>query len=218
LLDPRTRLFLAICGAAVVVGTGKPEHLALEWAALAAGVAYLRAMGEYRRWLMLVVPMSVFFGAVTAWSTDLQSGAVAGGKLVVLASVFFLFFKVTIPEDLANALVKCGLPFSVAFVVSASMQFVPVIARKAGCVMDALRSRGLPLEPGRSAIRHFPSFLAPLLIQCLRMAEELAEAMASRGFGRPGRTFYRDYRIQARDWLAMILGAVVSIAILVAIS
>jgi energy-coupling factor transporter transmembrane protein EcfT len=46
--------------------------------------------------------------------------------------------------------------------------------------------------------------MAPLLIQAFQLADELAEAMESRGFGRPGRTFMREYRLRAVDWGLMV--------------
>jgi energy-coupling factor transporter transmembrane protein EcfT len=38
--------------------------------------------------------------------------------------------------------------------------------------------------------------------------------MEARGFGRPGRTFLKDYRMQTRDWLALSGGLLVLIACL----
>ncbi len=70
-------------------------------------------------------------------------------------------------------------------------------------MLDAQRARGIPLEPGWAALRHYPAFFGPILIQSFQMAEELAEAMEARGFGRPGRTFLIEYRMVARDWLAL---------------
>jgi energy-coupling factor transport system permease protein len=59
------------------------------------------------------------------------------------------------------------------------------------------------MKPGWAAVRHYPAFLAPLLIQAFQLAEELAEVMEARGFGRSGRTFSRSYKLKPRDWLAM---------------
>jgi energy-coupling factor transport system permease protein len=52
------------------------------------------------------------------------------------------------------------------------------------------------------------------LIQAFQMAEALAEAMEARGFGRPGRTFLKDYRMRTRDWLAISFGLLALIACL----
>jgi energy-coupling factor transport system permease protein len=90
---------------------------------------------------------------------------------------------------------------------------VPVINRKAKNVLDAQRTRGIPVEPGWSALRHYPAFLVPLLIQAFQLAEELAESMESRGFGRPGRTFLKDYRLGIQDWLAIGVGFLILTAL-----
>ena len=101
-------------------------------------------------------------------------------KLLGLTTTFFVFFETTAPEDLGNSLVRAGLPFAAAFVFAAALQFVPVIGRKARTVIDAQRSRGIGLEAGWAALRHWPAFLAPLLIQSLYPGRR-----AGRGHGSP---------------------------------
>ena len=206
MFDPRTKLLLSIYYAVLVTASGELFALALEWGILLLFVIRTGQGKAYLRWLRLVVPMSLFFGAVTWWSANGEAGAVAAFKLLTLTTVFFAFFSVTLPEDLGNALIKAGVPYSIAFVLSTSLHFVPIISRKAKNVLDAQRARGIPVRPGWSALRHYPAFLVPLLIQAFQLAEELAEAMESRGFGRPGRTFLQIYRLNARDWLAMAVG------------
>jgi len=205
--DPRARLALACGFAGAVVATGRPAALVIEYLLLVGLVAWLGRGGAYRRWLRLVVPMALFFGGVTWWAGSLADGGAAAVKLLSLTTAFFVFFETTVPEDLANSLVRAGLSANAAFVLATALHFVPVIGRKARTVIDAQRSRGVRLEAGWAAVRHWPAFLAPLLIQSFQLADELAEAMEARGFGRPGRTFYRDFRMTAADWLATAGGA-----------
>jgi energy-coupling factor transport system permease protein len=106
------------------------------------------------------------------------------------------------------------MPYIVAFVVSTSLQFVPTVGRRIRNVLDAQRARGIPLEPGWSALRHYPAFLGPILIQAFQMAEALAEAMEARGFGRSGRSYLKDYRMRTQDWLAISFGLLVLITCL----
>ena len=80
------------------------------------------------------------------------------------------------------------------------------MGRKVKNVLDAQRARGIPLEPGWAALRHYPAFFAPILIQAFQLAEELAEAMEARGFGRPGRTFLKEYEMRHRDWVVIGVG------------
>ena len=204
--DPRTKLALAIYYAVWIVAI---HGLAWLGAAYGALLLFLIALGQtraYVRWLRLVIPMSIFFGAVVWWSAGRDAAVFAALKLLALTSVFFVFFSTTAPEDLANSLVKIGLPYAVAFVLSTGLQFVPMMGRKAKNVLDAQRARGISLEPGWSALRNYPAFLGPILIQAFQFAEELAEAMEARGFGLPGRTFLKDYRVGARDWTVLGVG------------
>jgi energy-coupling factor transport system permease protein len=69
--------------------------------------------------------------------------------------------------------------------------------------MDAQRSRGLSLKPGFKAIRHYPRFFVPILVQAFQMAEELAEAMEARGFGRRPRSCLYRHRMTAVDAAAL---------------
>lgn len=213
MLDPRSRLALACGTAGAVIATGAPWALVVESLSLWALIGFWRRFGRYLRWLRLVMPMVLFFGVLSGWAAGAMApGGAAALKLLSLTTVFFIFFEATAPEDLGNSLVAAGLPFAVAFVFSAALQFVPVIGRKAQRVIEAQRSRGVPLEPGWAALRHWPALLAPLLIQAFTLADELAEAMEARGFSRPGRTFYRDVRMQPVDWLAVAAGAALFMA------
>ncbi len=214
-LDPRTKLVLTGLFAVLVI-TSDP----LEWLLAELGLLWLLVLtvGEgrmYLRWLRLVAVMTASWFAIAWLAFDLFTAVTASLRLLTLTSVFFLFFRTTAPEDLGNALVKTGLPYALAFVLSTSLQFVPVISRKARNIVDAQRSRGIPLEPGLSALRHYPALLAPLLIQAFQLADELAEAMEARGFGRPGRTFSRDYQLRRRDWLVLAGAAVVLMVMII---
>ena len=213
MFDPRTKLILSIFYVALVVISSRFPSLVVEWGALVLFIVCTSNGKAYLRWLRLVVPMSLFFGAVTWWSVNGEAGAVAALKLLAMTTVFFAFFSTTLPDDLGNALVKSGMPYVAAFVLSTSMQFVPVISRKAKNVLDAQRTRGIPVEPGWSALRHYPAFLVPLLIQAFQLAEELAESMESRGFGRPGRTFLKDYRLGVQVWLVLCVGFIILTAL-----
>jgi energy-coupling factor transport system permease protein len=212
-LDPRTKLVVALMGTVVVItGATTPVLTAIEFGLLVM-IPLVSTLAAYGRWLLLVLPMALFFGLVTAWAVDPVAGLLAFLKLLSLTTVGYLFFITTPPEDLANALIKAGLPFRAAFVMSAGMQFVPVLGRKARDVFDAQQARGIPMNIGRGALRNAPAFLLPLLVQTFQLAEELAEAMETRGFGRTPRSFYKEFKLKGVDYAAMGIGTVVTIAV-----
>ncbi|BBO83798.1 cobalt transporter [Desulfosarcina ovata subsp. sediminis] len=206
MLDPRTKLLLALAYGTLVAGMRQPTHLGVAWGGLVVAIVVLGQLRTYLRWLLMLVPMALFFGAVTAWSADRLTGLAAAMGLLAMTTIFFIFFATTDPEDLGNSLVHAGLPFAVAFVMTAAMQFVPVVARKARAVIETQQARGIVLKPGWRALRNYPALLIPLLAQCFQMADNLAEAMEARGFGCSGRTFRKSYRLRLRDWLTILGG------------
>jgi energy-coupling factor transport system permease protein len=214
-LDPRTRLALALLYAAGVMLARELACLAVAWGLLLAGVLVCGQGRAYLRWLPLVGWMIASWFVISLLSAGLATAIWAAVRLLALATTFYLFFRTTPPEELGNALVRSGLPYEVAFVMSVGMQFVPVLARKARSIVDAQRSRGIPLEPGPRALRHYPALMGPVLVQAFQLADELAEAMEARGFGRPGRTFAREYRMRAADWLAIAGGVVALVGLIV---
>lgn len=204
-LDPRTKLLVTILYAGIVITF---EQQAWLLAGLTLPLVATLLVGEGRTfvaWLRLIAVMVLVWFGIAWWAFDLNTAMTAGLRLLTLMSVFFVFFRTTPPEDLGNALVKAGLPYEFGFIMSTALQFVPVISRKARNVIDAQRARGIPLEPGFAALRHYPALFAPLLVQSFELADDLAEAMEARGFGRPGRTFLREYRLRRRDWAVLIV-------------
>ena len=168
-------------------------HLALPW------LHFLRGLG---------FAALTFF--IIAWlAFDLPTAVVSALRLLAMGTVFFLFFQTTSPEALSNALLRMGVPYSFAFVLSASMQFVPVLVRRLGNIRDAQRARGIPIEGGLSLLIHLPALAGPLLIQAFKFADELAEAMEARGFGIPGRRFRHEPRFRWMDWTVVVISVVV---------
>ncbi|MDJ0722736.1 MAG: energy-coupling factor transporter transmembrane component T [Desulfobacterales bacterium] len=208
MFDPRTHLALALIYGLLVIFIRDTIWLLGAWGILLILIGLTGQGPAYTRWLLMLLPMALFFGGITWWSVDRAAGLQAALSLLTLTSTFFVFFALTTPEDLGSALVKMGLPYDVAFVMTASLQFVPVITRKARHIMDAQRARGIELRPGWRALRNYPAFLGPLLIQAFQMADALAEAMECRGFGRGGRRRLDGYRMRPWDWGAIALGLV----------
>jgi energy-coupling factor transport system permease protein len=147
---------------------------------------------------------------IIAWlAFDLPTAVVSALRLLAMGTVFFLLFQTTSPEALSNALLKMGVPYPFTFVLSASMQFVPVLVRRLGNIHDAQRARGIPIEGGLSLLIHLPALAGPLLIQAFKFADELAEAMEARGFGIPGRRFRHEPRFRWMDWTVVVISVVV---------
>jgi energy-coupling factor transport system permease protein len=180
------------------------------WLPLTASFAVLMisvfGLSLYRPWLAFLRGLGfavASFFVIACLAFDWVTAIVAALRLLTIGTVFFLFFQITPPESLSNALIKMGVPYSFAFVLSTSMQFIPVLAKRAASIRDAQRARGIPLEGGLGMVRHFTALAGPLLIQAFKLADELAEAMEARGFGAPGRRFRYEPRFRWMDWFVV---------------
>jgi energy-coupling factor transport system permease protein len=204
-LDPRSKLILALA-AAVVLGT--LDH----WPSLLAAAGLLLAvigwLGRQRGLVQFfkgLGPAVLGFFAVAWLAFDFFPALTAAARLLALGLLFFLFFQTTSPKGLSQALVRLGLPYSFGFVLTVSLEFIPVLARRAANIRDAQRSRGIPLGAGWRGLRYSPALLGPLLIQAFKLADEMAEALEARGFGSAGRRPGGELHFRFPDWIAVVL-------------
>ncbi len=202
-MDPRTKLLLAVAFSVIAVAEKRLPvlgALALVPLVVASGLGLARS---WLRSLRLLAPMFLIASLITLAAFGPGIALEVSLRLIAVGGAFYLFFRTTPPEDMANALVKMGVPYVFAFILTTAMEFIPVIQRKISGIIDAQRSRGIPLEPGWRAIRYYPALFIPVMVASFSLADELAMAMESRGFGRRGRSFYRDHRLGLKDWLAI---------------
>ena len=203
--DPRSKLIVASVATVLLMIFNHWSAFATSLGTLVIIVLFLH-LG--RPWLHFLKNLGfaglTFF--IIAWlAFDLITGIVSGLRLLTIGTAFFLFFQTTPPGMLSNALLKVGLPYPFAFVLSTSMQFVPVLVRRARNIRDAQRARGIPIEGALGTLLHLPALAGPLLIQAFTFADELAEAMEARGFGISGRSFHYEPRFTWMDWMAVAI-------------
>jgi energy-coupling factor transport system permease protein len=112
-------------------------------------------------------------------------------------------------EDLLSPLKRLRFPaHEVAMMMTIALRFIPTLGEEAEKIKGAQTARGADFSEGgplRRA-RSFVPVLVPLTVGAFRRADELAEAMESRGYrGGEGRTRYRELRFRARDALALFV-------------
>ncbi len=204
-LDPRSKLVLAFTAAVVLVSLDQWPVL-LVTAVLIWGVALpLNLMTSWFKFFRGLGPAVFGFFAIAWLALDLSTALVSGLRLLALGTVFFLFFQTTSPKALSKALVRMGLPYAFSFVLTVSMEFIPVLTRRAANIRDAQRARGIPLQGGLRTIRYLPALLGPLLIQSFKLADEMAEALEARGFGAASRRHRQELGLRPLDWGIILL-------------
>ncbi|RLI66702.1 MAG: hypothetical protein DRO88_00985 [Promethearchaeia archaeon] len=122
-------------------------------------------------------------------------------------AIFGVFFRSTQPEDLSQSLIQLHVPNNFAFALSLAFRFIPTMAQETERVMEAQKSRGHQFNSGGlfQKARNFFPLLIPLIMNSVRRAFHVAEALETRGFGvlkRP--TFYHELKWKKEDWIVVL--------------
>jgi energy-coupling factor transport system permease protein len=165
----------------------------------------------------------VEWGFFEVHSGGLRMGLFLALRILLLVSSAGLLTATTAPvaladgiEDLLSPLRRVRFPaHELAMMMTIALRFIPTLGEEAEKIKGAQAARGAdfseggPLRRARSLV----PVLVPLTIGAFRRADELAEAMESRGYrGGEGRTRYRELRFGRKDALAP---AVIALVLLV---
>lgn len=116
-------------------------------------------------------------------------------------------------EDLLSPLKRVRFPaHEVAMMTSIALRFIPTLGEEAKRITTAQAARGADFSEGGllKRARAMLPILVPLTVGAFRRADELAEAMESRGYkGGEGRTRYRELRFGPRDLLAPLVAVLI---------
>lgn len=226
-LHPIPKIVWAVGAIVVAFATRNPLVLLIMFIIGLVFIAAAGVMRAYGRVMMVLFPISlsliVFqavapafpqpwvpiagFGPFTIYQEGIYSGlslllrAYAGSNFAVLLVL------TTHPADMFTALQKLGLPHELNFMVSASLQLIPIVQREFQIVLSAQRSRGMRATGFGAAI---PS-MVPVFAGTIERVQQLAMSLESRAFGSKGvKTSLRDVRASAKDYVFGVLGLLVS--------
>jgi energy-coupling factor transport system permease protein len=240
-LDPRAKLlatavlvvglFLAdsvagflIIAAAVVLLVAVSRVPAAAFLSLLRPVAFIVALTVLFQLFFSREGRTLFeWGFVEVHEGGLRMGFFLALRILLLVSVAGLLTATTAPvtladgiEDLLSPLRGLRVPaHEVAMMMTIALRFIPTLHEEARKISKAQAARGADFSEGGLVrrVRAMLPVLVPLTVGAFRSADELAEAMESRGYrGGKGRTRYRELRFRARDALALAAAVLVLVA------
>jgi len=240
-LDPRTKLLLTFFYiVALFLAEGLVTYLIL-FAALVSGVAISRIKpkailkGLKPLFIILVITslLNMFYTPgrelVSFWIFTITYEGIRNAifmiwRIMMLISCTFLLTYTTSPilltdglESLLNPLKKIKVPVhELAMMMSIALRFIPLLIEETDKIMSAQRARGADFETGSlmDKAKALIPLLVPLFISAFRRADELATAMECRCYhGGEGRTRLRELRYRSSDWLCIITGLLLCVAI-----
>lgn len=223
-LDPRTKLVIIIVTSALCL-MARGEAIVLAIAAAAFALAAAGGSGRAAAMALAAYAiMNLLLALAAAYRLPLLSTIllVIGFTPVKFIPVFLLvswFVQSTRTGELICALERSHLPKEATIPLAVALRYAPTIGREASHIRDALRMRGLEVT-GAGALKRplaaLEHLMVPLLMRCLKVADELSLSAISRGIeSSRERTCVRDVRLRGRD--AVALAVLVAFTALVAV-
>jgi len=226
-LDPRTKLALTLCGAALFVALNDVLWLlallaGLHLALLTSKIPARQVWWVWRqllRVILIIVGLWPFFanaagpvlfslGPVTVTTTSLLLGLATATRVIGMSLLFFVILFSTRQDELVLGLRRLGLPFEWSLTLAIALRYIPTFSRMVEQIQDAQAARGWQVGRGDliGRLRGAIPVLTALIIGVLRTSDTLGMALAARGVasGRP-RSVWRDIHFGPRDWLALSL-------------
>jgi energy-coupling factor transport system permease protein len=139
---------------------------------------FVETIGSHPLWLGPTVPV---LGRLDVTSEELRNGLFQGLRLTAVALAFSAYALLLDHDRLVQS---AGFARRSVLAIALATRLVPTLERDAAGLVEALRGRGVEVTGLRGRARLF----SPLLAGSLERALNLAEAMESRGYGRPGAT------------------------------
>ena len=148
-------------------------------------------------------------GGIHLYREGLFHGAVQSLRFNTMLTVSCFIIWTTQPRDLLLALVKLRVPYSLAFMVTTGLRYIPLIGSEAQTVIRSQRLRGfryLRLNLFHT-ISGILNSLRPILTNNIRRATHLSEAVESRAFSPDAvhRTSLRELKTQQQDVILIAL-------------
>jgi energy-coupling factor transport system permease protein len=173
---------------------------------LAAGIPLKKIFPRFKflaGLLAVVMALQLFFGQ------GLFAALMIGCRIIALVVLMPVLTMTTDPQLLALGITRLGLHYRAAFIITSTLNLIPLFEEEARLIMDARRLRGI-----RSArLREYPAIAIPLVIKAMRQAQMTALAMDARAFGAyRTRTWLREIKMSAVDYRAFVAGIAWSVA------
>lgn len=148
------------------------------------------------------------------WVGELRltlEGLLLGGVVILRTLVLVLIIPVTVLttelNDVLIGLVRAGVPYWGAFILSATLRFVPLLFDEARTIIEAQRLRGLALEKMGilQRLNVYSRLAVPLVLGAMVRSQQLEVVLAARAFsGSADRTYLHETRLRAIDYVILV--------------
>jgi len=144
------------------------------------------------------------------------------GSTVIFKSMIFLLLVplcvfTTDPNHLVVGLVRLRVPYKLAFLVSSTLRFFPLIFDEIQAVIETQRLRGFALEEMSTLerVRTYSKIAVPVILNAMHKAQQIEVVLQSKAFsGSARRTYLHDSDMRHPDWLVIATAGAATLVVL----
>ena len=236
-LDPRTKLILTVLYIVLLFIAGSYVSYGLVFLFLVFCIALsrirLKAILSGLKPLVVLILVTavlnlfytrgehllVHFWRISIYWEGVRTAVTMALRIMLLVTGTLMLTYTTSPlqltdgmEKLLGPLKKLHVPVhELSMMMSIALRFIPTLIEETDKIMNAQKARGAEFDTGNliQKAKAMLPLLVPLFISAFRRADELATAMESRCYhGGEGRTKMKVLKMARRDWIALLVGAV----------
>ncbi len=188
-MNPKLKLFLLVIASTSMIFFVNLAFMAVSAIVLVSLLFGFRLHSRFVPWIkpmtfvfvLIIVVQALTFNGIMFSVAGLYYGILFSLRILILASLVFLFVETTPPSSLAKAF--DFLPESVSMTLILALSLVPGVSDLAANIMNAQRSRAMNFRSPNIFSTYFP-VLIPLFGKMLYRSEKMALAMQARGYGK----------------------------------
>lgn len=230
-LNPLTKIFIVACAIFLVFSTPNIQFIflvmffSLPFALFAKSLKAL--LSAIKTLLPILVSLFLIQGlfypggktilfelpfGIFIWKEGIEFSFILAARILTMITYFTIFIVSTHPGDLVASLCEIGIPYTVGFIILATIQIIPTVQARAERIIDAQKSRGLDTEASFiERIKAYVPLFGPLLIGSLVEASERAVSMEVRGFSMTKKkTHLRNVEMEMRDKFIVLFVGLIS--------
>jgi len=160
--------------------------------------------------ILRVIPENPLLGNVGALTVEgLIYGIAISERILILMLIGPLVIYTTPLDRLILGLIKFKMPYTLAFIMSTSLNLLPSVQIEIENIQEAQTARAFTKIETGSFIERMKAYIplmVPLVVGMVRNSTLLSLAMASRAFGvSTKRTFYHEISLKMRDKIAIAI-------------
>jgi energy-coupling factor transporter transmembrane protein EcfT len=207
-IDPRVLLVLSLLSGSIVFSLH--TQTAMLGLSIVLYGLHLRVPVHdraHRIFLMILVGQAVYI-CLSQWGWERSAQFITYLFIMIpLSQMALILYQNVSIRDILYLLDSLRTPRSVTVTLSVTYRFLPTILEEMKRMFDALRLRGLPT-------RRLMLLFVPIVIRCIKLADELTVSALTRGIESPNaRTVWNPPVLRGADWWTLCVWLVLLLLI-----